>query len=521
MSRDVEALAGTEVTVNLELGSVISGILYFGDDPAAGVEVHLNSSANTLLRLVCVTDDHGGFAFSGLKAGSRFYLFAGWNVTFVDPAGEHNVDLVAPATDLALRARRHPGIRGTVVDSDGATVGEAAVKIEFRTDEGQGGSSQVSTGEDGRFEVSARVAPGALISLKLIVAAPDGGAREVIELNSARLGDDGLDLGKIVLRAPRTFEFLVLGPDGKPVTGAIVLATDDPSRASSPTDASGKTELEVAADTPSVRAGAAGAGVAEVKLPGGTLLNVRIRTPAGEVPRYLYLVLEADSWLLEGTEDMTDPVYDRAGASHSTASHSSEKESHAHFPVPRDGQLQIAGIRPGTVFRLAVVDNVSGRRHAEREMKLETRERRDLDVVVPIVDRTLVVRVQDAGGKAMPGALVQASAGAGAKKAEITVPATGSVLVRFTGMLTEPVIHQIRLTPTSATAGTEVTAHVDYIPGRKHWEILVPAVLPGKYRVTLEYYTDSNESGEDLYETCRTGQVVEVAEGREIETHLP
>jgi hypothetical protein len=112
-------------------------------------------------------------------------------------------------------------------------------------------------------------------------------------------------------------------------------------------------------------------------------------------------------------------------------------------------------------------------------------------------------------------------ADASTSEARLTVPATGSAVVRFEGTLDEPTSHQVRLVPTDGSAGTAVIGDVGYVPDQDRWEIRIPAVLPGRYRVTLEHWTDHDDTGEDVYETCRTGPVVEVAAGRETEVGLP
>jgi hypothetical protein len=93
------------------------------------------------------------------------------------------------------------------------------------------------------------------------------------------------------------------------------------------------------------------------------------------------------------------------------------------------------------------------------------------------------------------------------------------VVVRFAGTLDEPVSHQVRLVPT--TSGQAVTGDVGYVPDQDEWEIRIPSVLPGRYRVTLEHWSDHDDEGEDVYETCRTGPVIEVVAGRDAEVGLP
>ncbi|MEN8151139.1 MAG: hypothetical protein ABFS86_15085, partial [Planctomycetota bacterium] len=103
--------------------------------------------------------------------------------------------------------------------------------------------------------------------------------------------------------------------------------------------------------------------------------------------------------------------------------------------------------------------------------------------------------------------------------ARIEMPATGSVVVRFEGELEEPVIHRVRLVPSGE--GTEVTADVGFVPERDEWEVRVPAVMPGRYRVLLEYATDRDEDGKLGWEVCRKSGAVDVGAGREAEARLP
>lgn len=81
--QQAEAIADSEVEVVLPLGSVISGIFYLDDEPAANLEVHLNSLSGASLRLVAMTDERGAFRFTGLDAGVRYSMFAGWHINFV------------------------------------------------------------------------------------------------------------------------------------------------------------------------------------------------------------------------------------------------------------------------------------------------------------------------------------------------------------------------------------------------------------------------------------------------------
>jgi RNA polymerase sigma-70 factor (ECF subfamily) len=654
-SREVEAIAGTDVEVTLSLGSVISGTLWFGEKPAAGVEVHLNSLDRSIPGLIVTTDARGAFRFTGLAPEARFSFFAGWDVYFLDPVGDANVHLVAPSTNIAIRAMRDPSIRGTVVRPDGAPVAGAVVRLGYTDEDGNGGSVRTVTGDDGRFEapVGAR---GRIDSITLNVTGPDTAGRMAIEVDPARIRDDALDLGRIVLRPARTFTFLVRGAEGRPVKGAIVLTPDDYGGESGPTDESGRTEFKVSAETKTVLAAASGEGVAEVRLPdepdgpipvtlpGGTLLTVRIRSRSGRVPVHLELRVEADARLLDVPEGMSGRIYRPSGGSAPNSSYLTDEASELRFPVRMDGVVRIAGIRSGVPFRVRILDGVTNQAIEERDLKLGTRERRDVAVELSIEDRTLLLSVRDEAGRPVAGAFARVTIGessmsgrtgasgiavipgvrgekvrvtvrksglapygatlpvedsekpvpivlrggrsvrltvsdaagtpvacedaeatatgldyrfgaeeldegvflfkdlpksevrlavryAGAvqevvvsestKEARITVPETGSVIVRFEGTLTEPVIHRMRLTPTSGSAGTEVMVDVQYFPKRKRWEVRLPAVLPGRYRVALERWADSDEKGVDRYETARRGPVIKVAGGREIETVLP
>jgi hypothetical protein len=95
-------------------------------------------------------------------------------------------------------------------------------------------------------------------------------------------------------------------------------------------------------------------------------------------------------------------------------------------------------------------------------------------------------------------------------KARIVVPRTGSLAVRIPFPLEKPIIHRIRLEPVEG--GTEVSEDVD-VDGKKDRTIVVPAVLPGRYRIRLEVLDDDAESEEDVWEKVADGPEATVRVG--------
>ncbi|MEN8151898.1 MAG: sigma-70 family RNA polymerase sigma factor, partial [Planctomycetota bacterium] len=430
--RHIDAIAGTEVVVELAEGSVISGKLLFGEAPAAGVELWLSSHDPRVGNLSVVTDSRGAFRFSGLAPGAHVSLFAGWDVTFIEPAGKNNVKLTAPATDLALRALRHPGIRGIVVDTDGKPMEGARVLCSYRARQGGGGSHRVATGPDGRFEARASVGRTPIESVRIVATTPDGTRREVLELVPTPPRPGNVDVGRIVMRAPRTFAFEVAGPESRPVTGAVVVPADDLSRASAPTDAGGRTRLTVAGGTTAVHVVASGLGHVEVplpddpaepvpvRLPGGTLLTVRVKKRDGRPPLHLALEVRADARLMDGPETFAWYLFPRTGTSKPVATHQTDKATGLLFSLPMTGVVRVNGIRPGVRFRLVVRDTVADRELETRELTLDPREVRDEEFLLTIVDRTLVVVVTDHEGNPIPRAQVEAWTGRGAVSTSTT-----------------------------------------------------------------------------------------------------
>jgi hypothetical protein len=118
------------------------------------------------------------------------------------------------------------------------------------------------------------------------------------------------------------------------------------------------------------------------------------------------------------------------------------------------------------------------------------------------------------------GKRLEVVAGPSDGEVKIEVPATGSAMIRFEGLLDEPVTHQIRLTPVGGDAGTEVVHDIGYVPNRKRWAVRIPAVLPGTYRISLEHWVEGDDPDRYVYETCRSGGTVTVTEEKEGEGRL-
>ena len=226
----VEGPHGPTATVRLERARRISGrVLRPDGEPAAGATVWLTTATGPgkASGTSVVAGQDGTFVFESLGEGDRTVRAT------LETEGLASQTLPAPvgAVGLTLRLAAR-SVVARVLDADGNPVPSARGFYSYSLP-GGGWSGPNDRVKNGRLVIEIDDANSATTGTLTVDEAADGDGRR-LPLGEARI--EGVRPGQeVVVRLPRerTIEGLVLGPDGKGVAGARVLAErvgDDPGQ---------------------------------------------------------------------------------------------------------------------------------------------------------------------------------------------------------------------------------------------------------------------------------------------------
>lgn len=208
---EVESDETIPVEVVLEQGAVIRGVVRDGDgSPLPGIEV----AAETTVRgggpaTEVVTDAAGQFIIDTLMPGEYRLTCSGSGWRRSRETVETGPELVEVTLDEA------PVLTGRVLRPDGDAISRALVQI----DQNWGGGDSTSSDSEGRFRLVLEVGGDRLVI----------NARGFAKFRQDIL-DEGGDLGDLVLSEAELVEGLVLSPDGSPLSGARVTASEQGDR---------------------------------------------------------------------------------------------------------------------------------------------------------------------------------------------------------------------------------------------------------------------------------------------------
>ncbi|MEE2857684.1 MAG: carboxypeptidase regulatory-like domain-containing protein [Planctomycetota bacterium] len=204
---EVESDETIPVEVVLEQGAVIRGIVRDGAGaPLPGIDVAAETTARGGRPATkVVTDEAGQFNIDTLTPGEYRLTCSGSGWRRSRERVETGPELVEVTLDEA------PVLTGRVIQPGGEPISRALVQI----DQNWGGGDSTSSDSEGRFRLVLEVGGDR------IVVTARGFARF-----SQDILDEGGDLGDLVLSPAELVEGLVLSPDGSPLSGARVTASE-------------------------------------------------------------------------------------------------------------------------------------------------------------------------------------------------------------------------------------------------------------------------------------------------------
>ncbi len=202
----------TRLKLHLETGVTLSGrVVDHLGKPLEGVAVLAEGRADSVQ-----SDVEGRFTMAGVEPGEVIVFAA-------DATGSESdkLKVTAPASELVLTLRELPRVSGRAVDEAGVAVHPFLV------------NGETVSSADGRFDVPA---PGRAL---------DVSAEGYI---SVYISEVARDVGDVVLKRESLVEGDVVDVEGKPVSGASVMAVDE--ALSTTTDANGRFKLMISNDKP-------------------------------------------------------------------------------------------------------------------------------------------------------------------------------------------------------------------------------------------------------------------------------
>ncbi|MEW6747810.1 MAG: sigma-70 family RNA polymerase sigma factor [Planctomycetota bacterium] len=419
--------------VDLPAGAAISGTVYLDGVPARepvavglapyespdrrvhfwdALKASVESRAFCTLQNAQLTGPNGSFLFSGLPDGWRGSLR--FPECYQHERATEDLRVVAPATGVIVELSSYPRVTGRIVRA-GSHDPVPSGRIEFAIAHPSSRyTGKLSADAEGCFEVPLR---RPVLSLSLDLFDPQNEAARRLELGEIDHRRD-LDLGDVELHVARHISFIARDVHGQPVSGAIA-ALDDGSARSLPTDADGRATIgPVQPDVRVMTVHAHGyrsqpvpiardRDSIDVTLEASPLVTVTVRTPDGDLPKGVELVVAAPSKLFESGGDTFPPddvVFELGmtqAMSMSTIHEGDAISGELVYPLKPGARITIADLRAGCPFTLELRDGVGSIVWRE-ELVLAAGERREVEAVLSQRTRNLQGRVQDPQGNALP-----------------------------------------------------------------------------------------------------------------------
>ena len=337
-------------------------------------------------RFPATTFDQGGIAFSGLQRDSVVIVY--FPDGYVRRATRQDFRKVeVPAQAPTFDLLRLPRVRGRIVGADGKGVADAQIEIHYETAGGGEGGLGTTANEDGSFDLFLDEPDVSRVVLR--VADAEGmGAREIEA--PAGIGPDR-ELGDLSLAPRREVVLRVLGPDGKPVAGAV--GGSEEGALSERSGADGLVRLSVGEGAARVHVAALGLGPAPVEVDGGAdgpvdvhlrksaVLTIRPSLPKGATGKWVLRVRGPIEVLGgDGPDGASTPdavaaaLAAAAGATRVLGISSGPNGVIAQFTVDAANPepVVVSGVRPNTEVRLTLLDPEQARRRAVTDPRAAT-----------------------------------------------------------------------------------------------------------------------------------------------------
>lgn len=411
--------------------AVIAGRLFVADGPPGEtVELTLGTGEDDGWRssaTVAESGRDGSFRFEGLAPDWTGVVLLPPHYRLADAQARGMAARAFPAQAgeqaLAIRVERLPTLLGRVFQATDRAPAEG-VEVAVQAHWGTALSlHEARTGKDGRFRIALR--HGSLKELALECRAPDGAAllelREASNLPPADLRGD-IDLGGLVLGAPRRAWLVVRGPEGSPIEGARAVTRGMQRQRTFETDAEGRAELQLAGLSERLEIQARGYSIVEIDTPdeGAThelrlvranRLTIEVVDAAGAPWPGCQVELSAAESPFEGGRDLLDDFFTGDQRSHGTVGGRSADRVFAYFTADAAGRVELQSLSVGLPLDLRardVLGSVGARAACAGLGSGETR------IVRLLLDRRLAPllgRCIDSNGRPVVGAQIQIAGG--------------------------------------------------------------------------------------------------------------
>lgn len=370
-------------------------------------------------RVGAVAGEGGRFRFDGLPdAGPGGIRIPDWLAFRERPALLRAQDVAIPACDVLLDLVSFPRVRGRVLSADAPLAG-AFVRVEWTTADGGRSSRTRVVDADGSFlrpveSLDAR-------EVAIVVSDPENRTERAVALPSPL--PPIIDLGVIEIAPAASARIRVSGPDGLPITGAVVASGPGGEHIEGETGADGVLEFAAVGGRADVCVAARGFVCTRaawdvegeraphaVMLVPAPLLTVRLDVGQARGPRVAAkLRIDAPAGFFPAPSGPSGPALIAAGASPIDAlSHAPEGETQWYAASATAPEWTVLDLAPDVPCRYAVIDGY-GTRIADGELRLAAGERRALSIAPSGGARTVTIAVTDEHGRPIHGAAVRVS----------------------------------------------------------------------------------------------------------------
>ncbi len=370
-------------------------------------------------RAGAVTGEGGRFRFDGLPATAPGGIRIPDWLAFRDrPALVRATDVPIPGDEILLDLVAFPRVRGRVT-SGGAPLVGAFVRVEWTTADG-GRSSRTRVVEpDGSF-----LRPVECLDprdVQVVVSDPDDRTEHPVAVPSPL--SPVTEIGAVEIEAAVRARLRVVGADGRPLAGAVVVTGPGGTHVEGVTDADGGLEFAAVGGHASVTVAArgfapaaatwdAGSPVAthEIRLEPAPLLAVRYDARGAAGPRnHVRLKIEGPQGAVGAATDAVEAARAAAGASPVMASRRApEVDAQWYVFAGAVPEWIVEDLAADVPCRFSVIDDF-GTCVAAGDLALAPGERRSMTITPSAAARTITVTVTDESGRPLGGAEVRVS----------------------------------------------------------------------------------------------------------------